>query len=82
VVPENGSAFKMLNEIIQYELKELFGEEQLGRLGSLGIVKGQPFNPDERMQRIFYKGAKPGLGMCRAIVFARPHYLLLGILLV
>jgi len=68
--PEDGSAFEMLNEIIQYEPKELFGPEQLGRLASLGIIKGQAFNPDARMQRIFDQGAKLGTAMCRAIVFA------------
>jgi hypothetical protein len=69
LVPEDGSAFEMLNEIIQYEPTELFGNEQLGRLATLGIVKGQPFNPDERMQHIFDQGAKLGVAMCRAIVF-------------
>ena len=68
--PEDGSAFEMLNEIIQYEPKELFGAEQLGRLASLGIIKGKAFNPDARMQRIFDQGAKQGTAMARAIVFA------------
>jgi hypothetical protein len=69
LVPEDGSAFEMLNEIIQYEPKELFGEEQLGRLASLGIVIGKPFHPDDRMVRIFDKGAKLGTAMCRAILY-------------
>jgi hypothetical protein len=69
LVPEDGSAFEMLNEIIQYEPKELFGAEQLGRLATLGIIYGQPINPDERMQRILDQGAKLGAAMCRAIVF-------------
>ena len=67
---EDGSAFEMLNEIIQYEPKELFGPEQLGRLATLGIIKGKAFNPDARMQRIFDQGAKLGAAMCRAIVYA------------
>jgi hypothetical protein len=70
LVPEDGSAFKMLNEMIQYEPKELFGEEQSGHLASLGIVKGQPFNPDDRMKRIFDQGAKLGVAMSRAIFYA------------
>ena len=68
--PEDGSAFEMLNEIVQHEPKELIGAEQLGRLATLGIVKGKPFNPDERMQRILDQGAKLGAAMCRAIVYA------------
>jgi hypothetical protein len=74
LVPEDASAFEMLNEIIQYELKELFGAEQLGRLATLGIVKGQPFHPDERMRRILNQGATLGVAMSRAISFApRSH---------
>ena len=60
----------MLNEIVQYEPKELFGAEQLGRLATLGIRKGKPFNPDARMRRILDQGAKQGVAMSRAIVYA------------
>ncbi len=70
LVPEDGTAFEMLNEIIQYEPKELFGAEQLGRLAALGIVKGQPFHPDDRMKRILDQGAKLGVAMSRTIMFA------------
>jgi len=70
LVPEDGSAFEMLNEIVQYEPKELFGAEQLGRLASLGIRKGRPFNPHERMRRILDQAAKQGVAMCRAILYA------------
>jgi len=68
--PEDGSVFEMLNEIIQYEPKGLFGAEQLGRLAALGICQGKPFKPDERMQRILDQGAKLGAAMCRTIVYA------------
>ena len=68
--PEDGSAFEMLNEIIQYEPAELFDKEQLGRLATLGIEKGKRFNPDERMKKIFDQAAKQGVAMSRAIVFA------------
>jgi len=67
---EDGTVFEMLNEIVQYEPKELFGAEQLGRLATLGIIQGKPFNPDERMKRILDQGAKQGTAMARAIVFA------------
>ena len=67
---EDGSVFEMLNEIIQYEPTELFGAEQLGRLATLGIAKGKPFNPDKRMQRILDQGARQGVAMSRAIVYA------------
>jgi len=70
LVPEDASAFTMLNEIIQYEPKALFGAEQLGRLASLGMVKGKPFNPDERMKKILDQAAKQGVAMSRAILYA------------
>ena len=68
--PEDESIFAMLNEIIQYEPTELFSAELLGRLASLGIEKGKPFAPDERMKRIFEQAAKQGVAMSRAIVYA------------
>ena len=67
---EDGSVFEMLNEIIQYEPKELFGAEQLGRLATLGIEKGKTFSPDARMRRILDQGARQGVAMSRAIVYA------------
>ncbi len=67
---EDGSVFELLNEVIQYEPTALFSAEQLGKLATLGIKKGQAFNPDARMQKIFDQGAKLGAAMCRAIVFA------------
>ena len=68
--PEDGSAFAMLNEIIQYEPTALFSPELLGRLATLGIERGKPFAPDERMQRIFDEAARQGVAMSRAIVYA------------
>ena len=70
LAPEDGSAFEMLNEIVQYEPQELFGAEQLGRLATLGIQQGKPFSPDKRMSRILDQGAKQGTAMARAIVYA------------
>jgi hypothetical protein len=68
--PEDGSVFEMLNEIVQHEPRELFGAEQLGRLTTLGIRQGEPFDPDARMQRILDQAAKQGAAMCRAIIYA------------
>jgi len=68
--PEDASVFKMLNEIIQYEPADLFSKELLGRLATLGIAKGKPFNPNQRMQRIFDQAAKQGVAMSRAIIYS------------
>lgn len=68
--PEDGSVFDMLNNIIQHEPTELFNPEMLGRLASLGIEKGKPYQPDGRMKKIFDMAAKQGVAMSRAILYA------------
>jgi hypothetical protein len=68
--PEDGSVFAMLNEIIQYEAIDLFSAEQRGRLATLGIERGKPFQPDDRMKMIFDQAARQGVAMSRAIVYA------------
>lgn len=68
--PEDGSYYEMLNEVVQYEPTELFDKELLGRLATLGIEKGKPFEPDDRMKAIFDQAAKQGVAMSRAIVYA------------
>lgn len=67
---EDASVFTDLNEIIQYEPTELFSPEQLGRLSSLGMRKGVLFAPDTRMAKILEQGARQGVAMSRAIVYA------------
>ncbi len=69
LVPENASAFKWMHEIISYEPAEAFGKELLGKLASLGIEKGKPFDPDARMQKIFAAAADEGVAMSRVIAF-------------
>jgi hypothetical protein len=69
LVPEDGSAFKWMHEIISYEPAEAFGKELLGRLASIGIEKGKPFSPDKRMQAIMDQAAKEGTAMSRVIAF-------------
>ena len=68
--PEDGSAFAMIDQIVQHEPASLFDAEQLGRLAMLGIEKGKPFEPDAGMQEIFDKAAAQGTAMSRAILYA------------
>ena len=70
LMPEDGSFFEQLNEIIQYEPTSLFDKELLGRLATLGIEKGKQFNPDARLKAIFEQAAKQGVAMSRALVYA------------
>ena len=70
LAPEDGTAYEVLHEIIQYEPTELFDDQLLGRLATLGIERGKPFAPDARMKRIFDQAASQGVAMSRAIVYA------------
>ena len=69
LVPENASAFAWMHDLVNYEPAEAFGKELLGRLASIGIEKGKPFNPDARMQGILAKAAAEGVAMSRVIAF-------------
>ncbi|HXT89089.1 MAG TPA: DUF1254 domain-containing protein [Trebonia sp.] len=68
--PEDATAFGWLDEIVQYEPDDLFSVEQRGRLATLGIRKGRPYAPDERMRGIFDRAGKLGAAMSRAVCFA------------
>lgn len=70
LVPEDMTAFHWLHEIISYEPADIFDKEQLGRLASLGIEKGKPFEPDARMSKILDDAAKQAAAMSRVITFA------------
>lgn len=69
LVPEDSLVFEWMHEIINYEPADAFGKELLGKLASLGIEKGKPFNPDDRMKKIFAQAAKEGVAMSRVIAF-------------
>ena len=69
LVPEDATAFQWMHDIINYEPAEAFGKEKLGRLASIGIIKGKPFNPDARMKKIMEQAAKEGVAMSRVIAF-------------
>ena len=69
LVPEDARAFAWMHDLINYEPAEAFGKELLGRLASIGIEKGKPFNPDARMQGIMAKAAEEGVAMSRVIAF-------------
>ena len=69
LVPEDATAFEWMHDIINYEPAAAFGKEKLGRLASIGIVQGKPFNPDARMKKILDQAAKEGVAMSRVIAF-------------
>jgi hypothetical protein len=48
----NFQFYEELNDIVQREPIELFSPEIRGQFASIGIQKGKPFNPDQRMKVI------------------------------
>ncbi|WFU90442.1 DUF1254 domain-containing protein (plasmid) [Rhizobium sp. CC1099] len=52
VMPNDWSYFEMLNEVVQREPSGSLNPELMGPIAAIGIVKGKPFAPDERMKKI------------------------------
>jgi hypothetical protein len=61
--------FEEVNIAIQEEPEGSGDPEILGRLAAIGIRKGQPFNPDERMKKILTEAANIGNGLARSFIF-------------
>ena len=52
-----------LADLINSEYEKALDPEAYGMLASIGIVKGQPFKPDERMKKILTRAAKTARAM-------------------
>jgi len=62
--------FEELNALIQAEHAHAIDPDARGRLALLGIVKGQPFDPDPRMRAILDEAAWMGAAIARSVSFA------------
>lgn len=62
--------FHEVNEAVQREPADAFNPELLGKFAAVGIKKGVPFEPDERMLRILTEAAAIANGTARAITYA------------
>lgn len=54
------SFFEEVNSVVQAEPADSLDPETVGLLASIGIERGQPFKPDDRMRRILAKAADAG----------------------
>jgi hypothetical protein len=63
----DGSAFDHLKQLVDSEGSNLAESDSLGMLAALGIIKGQPFNPDAHTREILDRAAKTGYKMSRVI---------------
>jgi hypothetical protein len=65
----NAEFYEHVNEIVQYETLGLMTPEIRGLFASLGMEKGKPFKPDDRMKAILADGVAIGNAQARSIVW-------------
>jgi hypothetical protein len=63
------SFYEDLNALVQEEPIEAINSEARGLLASIGIVKGKPFAPDDRMKKLLNEAAIIGAASARAITY-------------
>lgn len=67
--PFDGSYFAMLARFIETEVVDPADLDWRGMLAGIGIVKGQPFQPDARSREILDAAAKTAIKMSRMLVY-------------
>jgi hypothetical protein len=67
--PSDATYYDELNSSVQYEPVTVFSPEINGQMATIGIKKGQEFNPNTRMQKILDEGAAIGNAAARSILF-------------
>lgn len=73
VPPSDFGFYEMLNELVQEEPVDALGDvERMGQMASIGIVKGKPFQPDDRMRKILTEAAAVAEATSRTLVY-RPR---------
>ena len=70
VLPNDYSAFEKLHALIQQEPEDYLGPEAKGMMAAIGIEKGKPFSPDDRMKKILTDAAAIGNAAARAISYS------------
>lgn len=70
VPPGDFSYYEMLDEIVQNEPATSLDPELMGPLAAIGIIKGRPFAPDDRMKKILVEAAALGNATSRSLFMA------------
>ncbi|MBX7201277.1 MAG: DUF1254 domain-containing protein, partial [Rhodospirillaceae bacterium] len=63
------SFYEELNEVVQKEPADFVDPDTVGLYASIGIRKGQPFAPDDRMKKILNDAVAIGNATARTILF-------------
>ena len=69
IPPTDAGFFETVHALLQDEPADAGDPEIVGHLAELGIVKGKPFAPDERMRGILEEAATVGNATSRALMF-------------
>lgn len=69
VAPADYTFWDLLNQVVQEEPTDSLDQIRLGYYAAIGIQKGKPFAPDERMKKILTEAAQVGDATARAIAF-------------
>lgn len=69
VAPADVRFWDYLNQVVQEEPIESVDPTTLGLWASIGIQKGKPFKPDERLKKILTEAALVGDATARAIMY-------------
>ncbi|HKN29382.1 MAG TPA: DUF1254 domain-containing protein [Roseiarcus sp.] len=69
VAPADYSFWEQLNRVVQDEPTDEIDATTLGLWNSIGITKGKPFAPDDRMKKILTEAAAVGDATARAIMY-------------
>ncbi|NIM94291.1 MAG: DUF1214 domain-containing protein [Anaerolineales bacterium] len=70
IPPSDHTYFDLVNEFVHEEAEGAFEPEIMGALAAIGIVKGQPLEPDERMRGTLDDAAAVGNATGRTLNFA------------
>ncbi|MGV3633851.1 MAG: DUF1254 domain-containing protein [Pseudorhodoplanes sp.] len=69
VAPADYRFWELLNKVVQDEATDRVDATTLGFWASVGIMKGRPFEPDDRMKRILAEAALVGDATARAVMY-------------
>ena len=69
IPPTDARFFETVHALLQDEPADSGDPEIVGHLAELGIVKGKPFAPDDRMRKILEDAATVGNATSRALMF-------------
>ena len=72
IPPSDYHVYELLNEVVQQEPATALDPELMGPLAAIGIIKGKPFAPDDRMKKILTEAAALGNATARSL-FMNPR---------